>query len=159
MADLPLRTATRHRLGGPLPHQPPDRPRAPPKAPYGFARLNEEPSVCGISKPFGLLFPTLGQVAHVLRTRLPLTLRLLKASVRLTCVKHAASVHPEPGSNSPLYFNVRFLYPDSSTLKRFFPTTLQLLRFPSPYPRALRGPAGERADLYHILPPMSSFSV
>ena len=29
-------------------------------------------STCGISRPFGLLSPTLGQVAHVLRDRSPL---------------------------------------------------------------------------------------
>ena len=47
------------------------------------------------------------QVAHALLTRPPLSLlkilpklhqRLI--SVRLACVRHAASVHPEPGSNS-----------------------------------------------------------
>ena len=63
----------------------------------------------------------------MLRTRLPLTLQFPKASVRLACVKHAASVHPEPGSNSPLYFNESFesRFFDS---ERIFPTTLQLLR-------------------------------
>jgi len=35
---------------------------------------------------------------HVLLTRPPLR---LKALVRLACIKHTASVHPEPGSNSP----------------------------------------------------------
>ena len=30
-------------------------------------------STCGISKPFGLLSPASGQVAHVLRDRSPLT--------------------------------------------------------------------------------------
>ena len=46
------------------------------------------------------------QVAHALLTRPPLSLlrsirRLPSAnSVRLECVMHAASVHPEPGSNS-----------------------------------------------------------
>jgi hypothetical protein len=41
----------------------------------------------------------------VLLTRLPLTLHLYcykVVSVRLACVRHAASVSPEPGSNSPL---------------------------------------------------------
>jgi hypothetical protein len=52
--------------------------------------------VCGISSPFEELFPTSGQVTHALLTRLPLTRRF----VRLACVKHAASVRPEPGSNS-----------------------------------------------------------
>ena len=47
------------------------------------------------------------QVAHALLTRPPLTLlKILPKlhqrvnSVRLACVRHAASVHPEPGSNS-----------------------------------------------------------
>src|SRR5690606_4678465 len=52
---------------------------------------------CGISSPFGKLFPTSGQVTYVLLTRSPLTRR----SVRLACLMHAASVYPEPGSNSP----------------------------------------------------------
>ena len=41
----------------------------------------------------------------MLLTRLPLKLikeqALSSLSVRLACVKHAASVRPEPGSNSP----------------------------------------------------------
>ena len=31
-------------------------------------------AICGITPPFGGLFPTQGQVAHVLRTRSPLSL-------------------------------------------------------------------------------------
>ena len=66
----PLRPATRHRLGEPLPHQQADRPRAPLKAPgcpgFGFT------TTCGINSPFGELSPTLRQIAHVLRTRSPL---------------------------------------------------------------------------------------
>ncbi len=48
-----------------------------------------------------------GQVTHALLTRPPLTsINFLRrfcpwSSVRLACVKHAASVRPEPGSNSP----------------------------------------------------------
>ncbi len=58
----------------------------------------------GISSGFPLLSQSSGQVAHVLRTRSPLGLprcchRL--DPVRLACMKHAASVRPEPGSNSP----------------------------------------------------------
>jgi hypothetical protein len=58
----------------------------------------------GISPPFEGLSQTSGQVPHVLLTRSPLGrpqcchwLNL----VRLACVRHAASVRPEPGSNSP----------------------------------------------------------
>ena len=45
-----------------------------------------------------------GQVAHVLLTRSPLALHQYcyrMERVRLACVRHAASVRPEPGSNSP----------------------------------------------------------
>src|SRR5207245_2277467 len=60
--------------------------------------------VSGISSGFPLLSRSPGQVAHVLLTRSPL--RLPQSCdwldvVRLACVKHAASVRPEPGSNSP----------------------------------------------------------
>jgi hypothetical protein len=37
----------------------------------------------------------------VLLTRSPLEYLRRGLSVRLACVKHAASVRPEPGSNSP----------------------------------------------------------
>ena len=50
-----------------------------------------------------MLFPTDRQVAHALLTRPPLTFIKSKLSnqfVRLECVMHAASVYPEPGSNS-----------------------------------------------------------
>ena len=60
--------------------------------------------VSGISSGFPGLSQTWGQVAHVLLTRSPLALhqycyRMVPA--RLACIKHAASVRPEPGSNSP----------------------------------------------------------
>jgi hypothetical protein len=56
-------------------------------------------SSCGISRAFARLSPALGQVSYVLRTRSPLS--TLLHPVRLACIRHAASVHPEPGSNSP----------------------------------------------------------
>ncbi len=58
----------------------------------------------GISSGFPLLSRSSGQVAHVLLTRSPLGLHWCCHQmdlVRLACVKHAASVRPEPGSNSP----------------------------------------------------------
>src|SRR5882672_5798021 len=64
---------------------------------------SEDPaSSSGISPPFGRLFRTQGQVTHALLTRSP----LYRGScdpflVRLACVRHAASVRSEPGSNSP----------------------------------------------------------
>ena len=77
---------------------------------YRIAPLTPEgcPSVvlCGISTPFGVLSPCVRQVAHALLTRPPLELQAsirklpLIIPVRLACVRHAASVRPEPGSNS-----------------------------------------------------------
>src|SRR5271169_2135787 len=58
----------------------------------------------GISGGFPLLSRSSGQVAHVLLTRSPLDCHQYCYRidlVRLACVKHAASVRPEPGSNSP----------------------------------------------------------
>ena len=61
---------------------------------------------CGISTCFQVLSPCLGQIVHALLTRPPLEYPLPDRSpsgyipVRLACVKHAASVRPEPGSNS-----------------------------------------------------------
>ena len=49
----------------------------------------------------------MGQVGHALLTRSPLS-RPEQAPadpVRLACVKHAASVRPEPESNSYVQFN------------------------------------------------------
>jgi hypothetical protein len=65
--------------------------------------------VSGISSGFPGLFQSLGQVTHVLLTRSPLIAReqALEVTVRLACVKHAASVRPEPGSNSPLMCDSR----------------------------------------------------
>ena len=62
--------------------------------------------ISGISSGFPGLFQSLGQVTHVLLTRSPLITQeqAPKITVRLACVKHAASVRPEPGSNSPLMF-------------------------------------------------------
>jgi hypothetical protein len=59
----------------------------------------------GISTGFPVLSRSSGQVAHVLLTRSPLDLHRYcyrMDLVRLACVRHAASVRPEPGSNSPL---------------------------------------------------------
>ncbi len=58
--------------------------------------------ISGINQPFGWLSRSMGQITHVLLTRSPLEYHRSGLSARLACVKHAASVRPEPGSNSPL---------------------------------------------------------
>ena len=57
------------------------------------------------NRPFGRLSPCDGQVAYALLTRPPLVIKILLSHVtaRLACVRPAASVYPEPGSNSSLY--------------------------------------------------------
>src|ERR671931_977499 len=56
-----------------------------------------------------------------------------ESPVRLACLMHAASVYPEPGSNSPkekhsLATVTRFRGSDRSHIRHRFPVTLQLLR-------------------------------
>ena len=62
--------------------------------------------LCGISTGFPVLSPCGGQVAYALLTRAPVAAMVLppRDAPRLACVKPAASVHPEPGSNSPLLY-------------------------------------------------------
>ena len=72
-----------------------------------FDKRKMPPSyLSGFSSRFRLLSRVHGQVAYVLLTRSPLTCgkQALLKSVRLACIRHAASVHPEPGSNSPFDF-------------------------------------------------------
>ena len=97
----------RRRLGRPLPHQQADAPRAHPQA-KNFTHATRGGSTSGISSGFPLLCRTWGQVTHVLLTRSPLSHQGRhteaigpRCFVRLACLRHTASVHPEPGSNSP----------------------------------------------------------
>ena len=67
---------------------------------------SDDPS--GISPDFSWLSQTWGQVLYVLLTRPPLIPSTSPRRVRMTscarlaCIRHAASVRPEPGSNSHL---------------------------------------------------------
>ena len=124
MAVRPLRPATDRCLGEPLPHQLANQARAPLQAlglaiPSFDVRLLKGSMLCGISVPFGTLSPTRRQVTHVLLTRLPLSYPLRGNRVRLACVRHAASVDSEPGSNS----HVKFAVPRLARLRGFAPGT------------------------------------
>ena len=97
MADHPLRPATDHRLGRPLPHQLANPTRAPPGAINLSHAVSQRRVVCGISPAFAGLSPTPGQVP----TRYsPVRHSWIAPRVRLACIRHAASVRSEPGSNS-----------------------------------------------------------
>ncbi len=94
-------------LGEPLPHQLANAPRVHPSATPESAQIKTMRFrlLYGISTCFQVLSPSDGQVTHVLLTRSATPLSKTassggKRSVRLACIRHAASVRPEPGSNS-----------------------------------------------------------
>ena len=66
----------------------------------------------GVSIRFQKFSRAHGQVTYVLLTRSPLDLgkQAFLPLVRLACIRHAASVHPEPGSNSPFDLALRCLW-------------------------------------------------
>ena len=75
MADHPLRSATHLRLGGLLSHQLANAPQAHPIVTLDCAfQVLSMPIllVSGISKPFGMVSQSIGQIAYVLLTRSPL---------------------------------------------------------------------------------------
>ena len=90
--------------------------------------------ICGISVRFQTLSPSVRQVPHALLTRPPLSLFSFCRSfipidsVRLACVRHAASVRPEPGSNSLKYCINHSLECLNHTLANFFSSFFELLR-------------------------------
>ena len=61
-------------------------------------------TLCGINVRFQTVSHSERQVPHVLLTRPPLALNRSSPLVRLACVRRAASVRPEPGSNSLIMF-------------------------------------------------------
>src|SRR5512137_1421266 len=72
------------------------------KSPPFPARSENPVGLSGISTPFEMLSQSIGQIIHALLTRAPLSREQAPLHVRLACVKHAASVRSEPGSNSPV---------------------------------------------------------
>ena len=98
MAVHPLRPATHHRLGEPLPHQLTNGTQSSLTAHIAFITKScDSVIISGISIRFQMLSQSVRQVLYALLTRPPPS---PEGSSRLACVKHAASVHPEPGSNS-----------------------------------------------------------
>ncbi len=101
MADHPLRPATDRRLGEPLPHQLANPTSAAPRARGPKVPRFPAHRICGISVTFATLSPTPGYVPmHYSPVRHSPPGASSRAAVRLACVRHAASVQSEPGSNS-----------------------------------------------------------
>ena len=98
-------------LVGLYPRQPTNAPQVHPRPiPYRMFHRKKMPPSCtsGFVLRFQSVFPVRGQVPYVLLTRSPLGSR--RILVRLACIRHAASVHPEPGSNSPFDIDSFFLF-------------------------------------------------
>ena len=115
MAVRPLRPATRLRLGEPLPHLLADR-----------TRVSRIPDCSFYPKAYGVLAavsnccpPPAGRsscITHPSATN-DIFSKLPISPVQLACVKHAASVRPEPGSNSRIYCSERLFTSSSRSYK------------------------------------------
>jgi hypothetical protein len=101
VADHPLRPATDHRLGRPLPHQPANPTRAPPVA-INLSRmpLSRHPAYAVLAEVSLGYPPQQGRFPRATHPCATPRRTEARQSVRLACVKHAASVRSEPGSNS-----------------------------------------------------------
>ena len=101
MTDRPLRPAIDHRLGGLLPRQLANRPSAALSATGSYESppflLRDYAVLAHLSMRYPPLKGTFRCITHPFAARRQPEGR---AAARLACVKHAASVQSEPGSNS-----------------------------------------------------------
>ena len=114
---------------------------------------------CGITPRFRGLPPSVRQIAHVFLTRPPRVCPE-RHPVRLACIRHAASVDPEPGSNSPpsACFLVAMLGTGRHLLRRPPSVFINLVWLgqtdPAPPPRhhpSKKGSATTGHDIGHLL--------
>ena len=108
----PLRPPTHRRLGGPSPRQPANGTHARPPPRLRFARWGMPPN--GRMAYYPAFPPAIRltgagciRVTHPCAT---LTAPEGADPVRLACIRPAASVHPEPGSNSSLYYCLAYCF-------------------------------------------------
>ena len=109
MAVHPLRPATDRRLGRPLPCQPANQTRAHPVPPEFFTQGDVSSCAYAVLAAISNCYPPVWgrlptRYSPVRHSVNPASIRKLPLDcfVRLACVRHAASVHPEPGSNSQI---------------------------------------------------------
>ena len=107
MGDLPLRTPTDRSPGGPLPRRQTNRTHPHPLAVnlcfISDVIYEEHRVLIRISTGYALLRGRLDTRYSPVRRSPSNCASTDHAAPRLACVKPVASVHPEPGSNSPLY--------------------------------------------------------
>ena len=105
MAGRPLRPASRRCLGRPLPHQQADSPRVPPEAinlsSPGHAVRWGHPVLAPVSRCYPGLRGRLLTCYSPVRRSVTTGIATRGPIARLACIRHAASVRPEPGSNPP----------------------------------------------------------
>ena len=99
MAGRPLRPATDHSLGGPLPPQLANPPQGPPPAACAFPGGPLCPPPYAVLAPVSRWYPPPRGRSPTCYS--PVRHWRPKPPVRLACLRCAASVCPEPGSNSP----------------------------------------------------------
>ena len=108
VADHPLRPATHCRLGEPLPHQLANGTQA---HPYAIAPKSNLWQLYQVIQSLYTVLVQLSLGYPIRKGRLPTRYSPVRQYTRsaeaklspwLACVRHAASVRPEPGSNSPL---------------------------------------------------------
>ena len=124
MADRPLKPATHRCLGKPLPYQLANGTQTPPSAHKAFKYTT---CVMHCYPVLALLSKSCPRLKGRLSTRYS-PVRHFNCSrrnflVRLACVRHAASVRPEPGSNSQVHTPNRKNIQPSMT--RACPSTLR----------------------------------
>ena len=107
MGDLPLRTPTDRRLGGPLPRRQANQTHPHPLPMNLCSSLDackgEHKALIRLSPGYSLVRGRLDTRYSPVRRSPAKIASYLPAAPRLACVKPVASVHPEPGSNSTLY--------------------------------------------------------
>ena len=120
MGDLPLRTPTDRRLGGPLPRQQPNQTHPHPLAinlcSSSDVLIGKHRVLIRLSPGYALLRGRLDTRYSPVRRSPTRKASFPLAAPRLACVKPVASVHPEPGSNSSLYKFLRNFYETSASL-------------------------------------------
>ena len=110
MGGLPLRTPTHRRLGGPLPRQPANAPHGHPPPPQISRRRHAATAEYAVLVAVSRGYPPVGGRSHTCYSPVRRARCRAPAAPRLACVRPVASVHPEPGSNSPLLFMLFFLF-------------------------------------------------
>ena len=115
MGDLPLRTPTHRRIGGPSHRQLPNAPHGHPfPARRPFLPRRCLPDIYAVLDGVSADYPPGKGRFHTcyspVRRSPAESANTLPAAPRLACVKPVASVHPEPGSNSSLLLSFQISF-------------------------------------------------